>query len=55
MKSLPVELFRNIIDLVDDEADLTPLLHVCTAMRVEAQRRLYRVIAVDPQKEINTP
>ena len=55
MKGLPVELYHNIVDLIDNEGDLIPLLHACTAMRFEAQRRLYRVITADSVKEIDTP
>jgi hypothetical protein len=45
---LPIELYRNIVEQTDLGADLLPLLHVCSAMRAEAERKLYRVVAFDP-------
>ena len=43
--SLPTELYRDIVDQVKDE-DILPLLGVCSAFRIEAQRRVYGSITL---------
>ena len=44
VQSLPVVLYRDIVDRIYGKSDLLPLLWCCSTFRLEAQRLLYRHI-----------
>ncbi|EJD47252.1 hypothetical protein AURDEDRAFT_184085 [Auricularia subglabra TFB-10046 SS5] len=48
---LPLELYRPIVELVNDRADLLRLTQVSTLLRAEAERLLYSAIELDPEHE----
>ena len=44
MISLPTELYRDITEHIEDDAELLSLLRVCSIFRAEAQRRLFKTV-----------